>query len=137
MIMPSESAPSYALPPIGDSPSTLKQGTTPGSFALKGRIGTPWTFSSPDTPGMPPPSDKTAWDFLPADWEVEVVAAQAGAAPAEAGAADGADDSDGVVVTAGTYASSPCEACAAAVVFTDSLGVTRRVTPPPGFEPVT
>src|SRR5262249_8387843 len=47
---------------------TQKQGTTPGSFAQKGRVGTPWTFSSPDTPGMPEPSDKTAWDFMPSDW---------------------------------------------------------------------
>src|SRR5829696_6832350 len=110
----------WVLPPLGDDPSSTAQGTTPGSFANRGRVGTPWTFSSPDTPGMPAPSDKTAWDFLPADWEVEVVS------PAEAGGAG-----------AGVYASSPCEACAAARVFTDSLGVTRRVTPPPGFEPVT
>ena len=26
------------------------------------------TFASPDTPGMPAPSDKTAWDFMPTDW---------------------------------------------------------------------
>jgi phosphomethylpyrimidine synthase len=116
MIMPSESAPSYALPPIGDSPSTLKQGTTPGSFALKGRIGTPWSFSSPDTPGMPAPSDKTAWDFLPADWDVEIIREPSAAS---------------------TFASSPCEACAAARVFADSTGVTRRVTPPVGFAPIT
>src|SRR3989440_119718 len=54
---------SYALPPIGDNPSTDRQGTTPGSFANRGRVGTPWTFSSPDTPGMPSPSDLTAMDF--------------------------------------------------------------------------
>ncbi|MET0789934.1 MAG: phosphomethylpyrimidine synthase ThiC, partial [Polyangiaceae bacterium] len=52
--------------PLGNNPS--RQGTTPGSFANKPRIGTPWTFSSPDTPGMPQPSTKTAWDFMPADW---------------------------------------------------------------------
>src|SRR5688572_12556626 len=63
----------YDLPPVGDNPSSTAQGTTPGSFAHRGRVGTPWTFSSPDTPGMPQPSDKTAWDFLPADWEVEVI----------------------------------------------------------------
>ena len=57
---------SFALPPLGDNPSTDRQGTTPGSFANKGRVGTPYTYSSPDTPGMPAPSDKTAWDFLPA-----------------------------------------------------------------------
>ncbi|MEO6435853.1 MAG: phosphomethylpyrimidine synthase, partial [Tepidisphaeraceae bacterium] len=64
-------APAYELPPVGDNPSTAAAGTTPGSFAQKGRVGTPWTFSSPDTPGMPAPSDKTAWDFLPEGWTVE------------------------------------------------------------------
>src|SRR3954453_17935344 len=59
---------SYALPPVGDNPSTDRQGTTPGSFALPGRVGTPYTYSSPDTPGMPGVSDKTAWDFLPDGW---------------------------------------------------------------------
>src|SRR5215212_10534519 len=68
MIMKNEAAPSYDLPPVGENPSTLRQGTSPGSFAQKGRVGTAWTFSSPDTPGMPAPSDKTAWDFMPPDW---------------------------------------------------------------------
>src|SRR3954454_7353949 len=54
---------SYALPPLGDNPSTDRQGTTPGSFALSGRVGTPYAYSSPDTPGMPPVSDLTAMDF--------------------------------------------------------------------------
>jgi phosphomethylpyrimidine synthase len=105
----------YKLPPLGDNPSTEQQGTTPGSFANRGRVGTPWTFSSPDTPGMPQPSEKTAWDFLPEGWEVEVIEAAEAAVPA----------------------SSPCEACAAARVFTDVQGVTRRLTPPAGFEPIT
>ena len=76
MIMPQQpSAPCYAMPPLGDNPSTTREGTSPASFAQKGRVGTPWTFSSPDTPGMPAPSDKTAWDFLPEGWEtwVEIV----------------------------------------------------------------
>ena len=30
---------SYSLPPLGDNPSTEKQGTTPGAFALRGRVG--------------------------------------------------------------------------------------------------
>ena len=55
--------PSLSLPPVGDNPSTERQGTTPGSFANRGRIGTPWTFSSPDTPGMPGVSELTALDF--------------------------------------------------------------------------
>lgn len=29
-------------------------------------------FASPDTPGMPAPSTKTAWDFLPEGWAVTV-----------------------------------------------------------------
>ena len=62
----------YTLPPLGLNPSTEQQGTTPGSFALPpqiapGKAGR-YTFSSPDTPGMPEPSDKTAWDFMPEDW---------------------------------------------------------------------
>jgi phosphomethylpyrimidine synthase len=58
----------YTLPPLGDDPSSAHQGTSPGSFAHRGRIGTPWSFSSPDTPGMPAPSERTAWDFMPPDW---------------------------------------------------------------------
>ena len=63
---------SFQLPPLGLNPSTTAQGTTPGSFALKpalkpGREGA-LTFASPDTPGMPVPSEKTAWDFMPRDW---------------------------------------------------------------------
>jgi phosphomethylpyrimidine synthase len=54
---------SWTLPPLGENPSTERQGTTPGSFAQKPRVGTPFTFSSPDTPGMPAPSDLTAMDF--------------------------------------------------------------------------
>ncbi|HEY8668830.1 MAG TPA: phosphomethylpyrimidine synthase ThiC, partial [Tepidisphaeraceae bacterium] len=54
---------SFAIPPLGDNPSTDRQGTTPGSFANPGRVGTPYTYSSPDTPGMPAPSEITAMDF--------------------------------------------------------------------------
>ena len=54
---------SFVLPQVGDNPSTERQGTTPGSFANRGRVGTAWTYSSPDTPGMPQPSDVTAMEF--------------------------------------------------------------------------
>jgi phosphomethylpyrimidine synthase len=53
----------WNLPPLGDNPSSEKEGTTPGSFAKKGRVGTPYAFSSPDTPGMPGVSTITAMDF--------------------------------------------------------------------------
>ena len=47
------------------NPSSAGQGTTPGSFAAAPDVGGPLTFASPDTPGMPAPSEKTAWDFNP------------------------------------------------------------------------
>jgi len=59
------------LPRYGAGNPGLAGVTTPGSFALKPDIGGPLMFASPDTPGMPRPSDKTAWDFLPAGWRVE------------------------------------------------------------------
>ncbi len=58
---------SWKLPPIGGDPGETRR-TTPGSFARVSQVGEPLGFSSPDTPGMPPPSDKTAWNFMPADW---------------------------------------------------------------------
>ncbi len=81
----------FTLPPLGANPSTDAQGTTPGSFAKKPQIAAGlagrYTFSSPDTPGMPEPSDKTAWDFMPGDWECVDPAnkehAQAWRAPAD------------------------------------------------------
>ena len=68
----SENPQSYQLPPLGDDPSTGSQGTTPGSFAnpsciVAGPEGAR-TYSSPDVPGMPEPSTKTAWDFMPDNW---------------------------------------------------------------------
>jgi len=50
------------------NPSSGGQGTNPGSFAQRAALGGALTYSSPDTPGMPSPSDKTAWDFLPQGW---------------------------------------------------------------------
>jgi phosphomethylpyrimidine synthase len=54
---------SFVLPPLGDNPSTERQGTSPGSFAQRGRVGTAWSYSSPDSPGMPGVSEVTALDF--------------------------------------------------------------------------
>ena len=59
----------WQLPPLGGNPSSLRQGTTPGSFALPSQVGGPRSFASPDTPGMPQPSGRTAWDFMPSDWQ--------------------------------------------------------------------
>lgn len=58
----------FELPSLGENPSSQAEGTNPGSFARRPAVGTPLTFASPDTPGMPAPSQKTAWDFMPPDW---------------------------------------------------------------------
>ncbi len=62
----------YDLPPVGINPSTNALGTNPGSFALPPKLAPgpegALTYASPDTPGMPPASEKTAWDFMPDDW---------------------------------------------------------------------
>jgi len=60
--------PAYVLPPLGGNPSSRAQGTNPGSFARRAELGGPRSFSSPDSAGMPAPSEKTAWDFLPSGW---------------------------------------------------------------------
>ena len=52
------------------NPATTAEGTNPGSFALESRVlpraEGARTFASPDTPGMPALSERTAWDFNPA-----------------------------------------------------------------------
>jgi len=61
----------HELPLRGASnPSTEKEGTNPGSFANRADLGGPLAYSSPDAPGMPAPSGKTAWDFMPEDWSL-------------------------------------------------------------------
>ena len=60
--------------PAGN-PGQARVGTTPGSFSAApqiapGKAGA-LTYSSQNTPGMPAPSDKTAWDFMPADWTMK------------------------------------------------------------------
>ena len=66
------SSSNYELPNIGGNPSSKAEGTNPGSFALSPTIQAgpegARTFASPDTPGMPAPSEKTAWDFMPEGW---------------------------------------------------------------------
>ena len=101
---------SYDLPPLGGDPSTLSQGTTPGSFAKKATIAPGvagrYTFASPDTPGMPEPSNKTAWDFLPEGWTTSVGESEIG------------NDQP-------------------STSFTQSDGTIRHVTVPANFTPVT
>ncbi len=69
-VVGSPSLSSKFTPPLhgAHNPSSTRAGTSPGSFARKADVGGPLMFSSPDTPGMPAPSTKTAWDFLPVGW---------------------------------------------------------------------
>src|SRR5690242_15636364 len=59
------------LPLRGAANPATGTGTNPGSFANAPDVGGKLSFSSPDTPGMPPPSERTAWDFLPEGWRRE------------------------------------------------------------------
>ncbi|NNJ27623.1 phosphomethylpyrimidine synthase [Alienimonas chondri] len=63
------------LPAVGGDPASAPAGTTPGTFANAPKLAPGpagrMTFSSPDAPGMPQASDRTAWDFLPDGWSVE------------------------------------------------------------------
>src|SRR5262245_46417842 len=76
------------------NPGSTPNATTPASFALAAHLGRPLMFASPDTPGMPAPSEKTAWDFMPDDWLVEVNSSEAHQRPCSS-----------------APASSPCLAC--------------------------
>ncbi|MEK6702971.1 MAG: phosphomethylpyrimidine synthase [Planctomycetota bacterium] len=106
----------FALPLHGArNPGNTPGVTTPGSFANAPDVGGPLMYSSPDTPGMPAPSEKTAWDFLPEGWRVEFVA----------GKSRDAESHGFEPVGLGSE------------IFTDARGVTRRVTHPAGFVPVT
>jgi phosphomethylpyrimidine synthase len=108
----------HALPTRGAAnPGSEPAATTPGSFALPPDLGGPLSFASPDTPGMPAPSDKTAWDFLPEGWAVADF-----------------DTDEHFEREEITLSKLPH---IRQIVFTDARGVTRRVTYPTGFSPVT
>lgn len=109
----------YKLPPIGGNPGTAPA-TTPGSFANPARIGTPWSYSSPDTPGMPQPSDRTAWDFLPERWTTALVETGTDK-PLPAGRPPERGDSLDLSTTC----------------FTQADGSVRQVVCPADFQPIT
>jgi phosphomethylpyrimidine synthase len=94
------------------NPSTHKRGTTPGSFALKSDVGGPLMFASPDTPGMPAPSTKTAWDFLPPEWETWTAAQRSPRIP-----------------SVGPNVKQ--------ITFTEARGAERTVIYPQDFSPIT
>jgi len=108
----------YALPTSHGNPG-LPGVTTPGSFAnppkiLPGPAGAA-TYSSPDTPGMPPLPTKTAWDFLPDGWSTAVMA------------------EGGWRMADGSAAPSSLTDHPSPIDFQQADGSTRRVTTPAGF----
>lgn len=113
---PSRTEIAVPLPNIGGDPSARQTGTTPGSFAQKPQIapGTAgkWTFSSPDTPGMPAPSEKTAWDFLPEGWQTTERTGQ-------------------------ENGNSPARQTAGEITFEQADGSRRQVRFPAAFQPIT
>ena len=113
---PSRQASSRLTPPThgARNPGREPTATTPGSFALAPDVGGPLMFASPNTPGMPAPSDKTAWDFLPEGWSVQFLSEPLTSEP-----------------------STLVEGLARVVTFTSARRQTIRVTYPAAFTPIT
>ena len=108
------------------NPGREPNATTPGSFALPHDVGGPLMFASPDTPGMPAPSGKTAWHFLPEGWSVE-------AGTGHRASGTGAESEGG---TNGST-SAQCPVPRAFVSYSTARGETLQVAYPRGFTPVT
>lgn len=101
------------------NPGVTPNVTTPGSFALKHDVGGPLMFASPDTPGMPSPSEKTAWDFLPDGWSVVRLGTVA----------------EGVKPSANVC--SNCVGDRSVAEFSTARGEVLRVIYPGAFKPIT
>jgi phosphomethylpyrimidine synthase len=106
----------------GNTPSV----TTPGSFALAPDVGGPLMFASPDTAGMPAPSEKTAWDFLPEGWSVQKW--QSGEVSKWQSAGEASS-----TLPLGHSATLPL----ATAEFTTARNERLRVSYPQGFTPIT
>ncbi len=111
----------YPLPVHGAyNPGTDTTAPTPGSFAHKPDIGGPYTFSSPDTPGMPKPSTKTAWNFLPDSCSTTLPYSPGLPGEVSAKQTEGVPSSNFTSIS-----------------FEEALGQTRTVTYPADFTPIT
>jgi phosphomethylpyrimidine synthase len=121
----------FGLPLHGAlNPGREPTATTPGSFALKPDVGGPLMFASPDTPGMPAPSGKTAWDFLPEGWRVEKWSSdQVAQWPS--------DVSHSPTPPLDHSTTRPLDHSTTSRRFTSAKGEHYRVTYPAGFTPVT
>ncbi len=120
----------HTLPTHGAAnPGTDTKVPTPGSFALAPDIGGPLAYASPDTPGMPAPSTKTAWDFLPEGWSVESLTSDE--------AAKRRSDEELRDAPPSFASSLRRYAAGTTVLFEETRGNYRLVTCPAGFTPVT
>jgi phosphomethylpyrimidine synthase len=117
------------------NPAATPNVTTPGSFALAPDIGGPLMFASPDTPGMPAPSDKTAWDFLPEGWTVERQHSPFDSRPSES--ADNHATPPDAAPPVRHSATNAESRMPNAVTFTTARGEHLRVTYPASFTPIT
>jgi phosphomethylpyrimidine synthase len=152
--------PTFRLPTHGAlNPAVTPNVTTPGSFALKPDVGGPRMFASPDTPGMPAPSAKTAWDFLPEGWSVAPLGSggaterrsdegalnAAGATLAWKGRVTSANphvpDAEVAPANDGVKGTKACSCCIdehyKRVEFNTAKGERLRVTYPKAFQPIT
>lgn len=121
------SEPGFTRPVHGAmNPGIDANAPTPGSFALAPDIGGALMFASPDTPGMPAPSDKTAWDFLPEGWTVSTFETDEPIERAEVTITE-LPETRQIVFT-----EAPKSRAAAG-----SKPIARRVSYPAGFEPIT
>ncbi|MCC7204617.1 MAG: phosphomethylpyrimidine synthase [Phycisphaeraceae bacterium] len=115
----------YHLPPLGGG--VYEATTNPGSFANPRKVAPgvrgALTYSSPDTPGSPATSDKTAWDFLPHGWSTTEYASTS-------------RDREGAVL-AKPLAHARGSSELTSITFTQSDGSKRSVIYPEGFTPVT
>ncbi|HPO94317.1 MAG TPA: phosphomethylpyrimidine synthase ThiC, partial [Phycisphaerales bacterium] len=119
----------FALPTHGAlNPAATPNVTTPGSFALRPDVGGPRMFASPDTPGMPAPSTKTAWDFLPSGWSVQRHA------PGTEDAARRSAEGNG---TSHSATSPLRHSATSTVTFTTARNDHLTITYPSAFTPIT
>ncbi|CAN5827001.1 hypothetical protein BH11PLA1_BH11PLA1_00960 [soil metagenome] len=158
MTAPTSSLSRFAPPLRGAlNPGRTAGVTTPGSFANPHDLGGAMMFSSPDAPGMPAASEKTAWDFLPAGWKIEEQSPDASRASRVEGGEKTVPASlwQGRVTSAnphvpsvevapandGPRGTAACSCCkdetSKKVEFTTARGVPLCVTYPRAFAPVT
>ncbi len=145
--------PPRLAPPLrgARNPGSMPNLTTPGSFALPHDVGGPFSFASPDTPGMPAPSLKTAWDFLPEGWSAVDLGVLPHAPATWNSEWNGDVQSANPHVPDASSRSLPrvvsrsggevCTNCLGdsreCVEFASAKGLRRRVTYPKGFRPIT